>query len=94
MSNFQPLEDYILVEPDQIETVTSAGIVLPSSAQETPSTGVVKACGPGRFESGIFVPMNVEVGDRILFHRGHLFVVESHSETYTLLKATSVIGRL
>lgn len=91
---FTPLEDYIWIEPDAIETVTSAGIVLPTQAQEIPATGTVKAAGPGKYEQGIFVPMSVEVGDRVLFHRGHLFTVDAGDTDYTMIRATSLVAIL
>jgi chaperonin GroES len=64
----EPLGDRVVVEREQSETVTAGGIVLPDSAKEKPTRGVVIAVGAGRLmKDGTRAPLQVKPGDRILF---------------------------
>jgi chaperonin GroES len=66
--NLKPLADRVVVEPLQSEEVTAAGIVLPETAKEKPQKGTVLAVGPGkRDDNGNLVPMDVKVGDVVLY---------------------------
>lgn len=68
MISLQPLFDKIVVQLIATESVTSGGIVIPDSATEKPSQGIVTATGPGRHDDkGNFIPVTVKVGDRVLF---------------------------
>lgn len=65
-----PLRDQLVVELIDSESVTAGGIVIPDSATEKPSQGIVKAVGPGRYlDDGKFVPTTVKVGDRVMFSK-------------------------
>lgn len=71
MSVLRPVHDRILVTRDDPETVTSGGIVMPStSLDEKTSRATVVAVGPGKYseKTGVLIPMTVKVGDRILCH--------------------------
>ncbi|MBO9368762.1 MAG: co-chaperone GroES [Chloroflexi bacterium] len=75
----KPLGDRVVVEPIEQEEVTPGGIVLPETAKEKPQQGFVKAVGPGtRDEKGNRIPLDVKVGDRVLFakYAGSEFKVE------------------
>jgi chaperonin GroES len=66
--SLKPLGNRIVVEPVEQEDITAGGIVLPETAKEKPQQGVVLAAGPGeRNEKGDRVPMDVKVGDKVLF---------------------------
>src|SRR4030067_2828894 len=66
--SFKPLGGRVLVEPIEQEEVTAGGIVLPETAKEKPQQGKVLAAGPGdRDEEGKRIPMDVKVGDKVLF---------------------------
>jgi len=66
----KPLDDRVVIEVLEAESVTSGGIVLPDSAKEKPQKGEVVAVGPGRqLESGERAPLAVRVGDVVLFSR-------------------------
>jgi len=71
----QPLSDRVLVKPlseEERGTTTAFGIIIPESAQEKSSEGVVVAVGPGKFDNGTRAPMSVTVGDRVMFSKyGH-----------------------
>ena len=65
---FKPLHDRLLLKPLSAETKTKSGIIIPDTAQEKPQQGKVIAVGPGgRDESGKLIPIDIKVGDRILF---------------------------
>ena len=64
----RPLHDRVIVKRVDAETRTASGIYIPEAAGEKPDQGVVLAVGPGkRDEAGKLIPMDVKVGDRILF---------------------------
>ena len=68
--NVRPLGDRVLLKPLEREEMTKSGIVLPDTAKEKPQEGIVEAVGPGRvLDSGEKVPMELKVGDRILYAR-------------------------
>ncbi|MGH9021231.1 MAG: co-chaperone GroES, partial [Acidimicrobiales bacterium] len=60
-----PLEDRIVVRPNTAEATTASGLVIPDTAKEKPVEGEVVAVGPGRFEDGTRVPLDVAVGDKV-----------------------------
>ena len=65
---FKPLHDRVAVKRVGEEEKTAGGIIIPDTAQEKPSEGKIVAVGPGaRGKNGTFVPMEVKVGDQILF---------------------------
>jgi len=64
----RPLSDRIVVEPKEVETKTAGGIVLPDNAdKDKPMQGTVIAIGTGRYHEGNVIPLQVKVGDNILF---------------------------
>ncbi|MBX3006144.1 MAG: co-chaperone GroES [Anaerolineales bacterium] len=66
--NLKPLADRVLVEPIEDEEITAGGIVLPETAKEKPQRGKILAAGPGgRDDDGKVIPMEVSVGDTVLF---------------------------
>ena len=67
--SLEPLDDRVVVKPGEEEEMTVSGIVIPDTAKEKPQEGDVVAVGPGRFEDGARVPMDVKVGDRILYSK-------------------------
>jgi chaperonin GroES len=69
-TNVRPLEDRILVRPEEGQETTISGIVIPDTAKEKPQEGVVLAVGPGkRNEDGELVPLDVKEGDRVLYSK-------------------------
>ncbi len=68
--NLKPLGGRLVVEPTEQEDVTTGGIFLPETAKEKPQKGIVLAAGPGeRDDKGKYIPMEVKVGDSILFNK-------------------------
>ena len=67
--SLQPLEDRIVVKPSEGEERTASGLVIPDTAKEKPQEGEVLAVGPGRFEDGNRVPLDVKVGDKVIYSK-------------------------
>jgi chaperonin GroES len=77
--NLRPLGDRVVVKPVDKEERTKSGIVLPDTAKEKPQEGIVKAVGTGRIlENGTKVPMELRVGDKVLYakYAGNEFKVD------------------
>jgi len=62
----KPLDDRVVVVPVEKKTTTDSGIIIPEVAQEKPQEGEVLAVGPGRYDGGVLIPMQIKVGDRVL----------------------------
>ena len=69
--NLQPLEDRIVVRPNESEETTASGLVIPDTAKEKPQQGAVLAVGPGRRAetSGELIPLDVKVGDTVVYSK-------------------------
>ena len=67
----RPLEDRILVRPEEAEETTASGIVIPDTAKEKPQEGTVIAVGPGKRsdQSGEIIPVDVKEGDRVIYSK-------------------------
>ena len=91
--NIQPLEDKILVEANEAETTTASGIVIPDTAKEKPQEGEVVAVGPGRIDdNGNRVPIDVAVGDRVIYSKYGGTEVKVGGEDYLVLSARDVLA--
>jgi chaperonin GroES len=88
----EPLDDRIVVKPGEEEETTVSGIVIPDTAKEKPQEGEVVAVGPGRFEDGTRVPMDVKVGDRVLYSKYGGTEVKVKGEEYLVLSARDVLA--
>ena len=88
----EPLDDRIVVKPGEEEETTVSGIVIPDTAKEKPQEGEVVAVGPGRFEDGSRVPMDVKVGDRVLYSKYGGTEVKVEGEEYLVLSARDVLA--
>lgn len=94
MAEFQlkPLEDRIVVKPSEEETTTASGIVIPDTAKEKPQEGEVVAVGPGRWEDGQRVPLDVAVGDKVIYSKYGGTEVKVEGEEYLILSARDVLA--
>jgi chaperonin GroES len=88
----KPLEDRIVVQANEAETTTASGIVIPDTAKEKPQEGTVLAVGPGRFEDGNRVPLDVQVGDKVLYSKYGGTEVKYNGEEYLVLSARDVLA--
>lgn len=93
--NIKPLGDRIVVEASEQEEKSAGGIIIPDSAKEKPKQGKVLAVGPGaKDENGKRIPMDVEVGDIVLFTQWAGSDIKIDGNEYKVLKESDVIGTL
>ena len=85
--NLRPLHDRVIVKRLENETKTASGIVLPDNAAEKPDQGEVLAVGPGKEnDQGVVSPLNVKVGDRVLFGKYSGQTVKMNGEELLVMK--------
>jgi chaperonin GroES len=90
---FRPLHDRVLIESLESEEKTAGGIIIPDTAKEKPQEGKVIAVGPGaKSEDGKTIPMDVKVGDRVLFGKWSGTEVKIDSKEYSIMKETDIMG--
>lgn len=91
--NIRPLHDRVLVRRVEEETVSAGGIVLPGSAAEKPNRGEVLAAGKGKIlESGDVRPMDVKVGDQVLFGQYSGTAVKVDGEELLMMREEDIMG--
>ena len=88
----KPLEDRIVVRTLEAEQTTASGLVIPDTAKEKPQEGVVLAVGPGRFENGERLPLDVSTGDIVLYSKYGGTEVKYSGEEYLVLSARDVLA--
>ena len=88
----KPLEDRIVVQPLDAEQTTASGLVIPDTAKEKPQEGSVVAVGPGRFEDGQRVPLDVAVGDKVIYSKYGGTEVKVEGDEYLILSARDVLA--
>jgi chaperonin GroES len=90
---FRPLHDRVVVRRVESEEKTAGGIIIPDTAKEKPQEGEIIAVGPGgRDEAGKLVPIDVKVGDRILFGKWSGTEVKIDGEDLLIMKESDVMG--
>jgi chaperonin GroES len=93
--NFRPLHDRVVVKRIEAEEKSAGGIIIPDTAKEKPQQGEVVAVGPGgRDETGKLVPIDVQVGDRILFGKWSGTEVKLDGIEYLIMKESDIMGVL
>lgn len=93
MVNIKPLGDRVVVKVLQGEEKTKSGIVLPDTAKEKPQEGEVLAVGTGKLlENGTRVPMEVQVGDRVIFSKYAGTEIKIEGEEYLILSERDVLA--
>ncbi|MGY3588318.1 MULTISPECIES: co-chaperone GroES [Bradyrhizobium] len=92
---FRPLHDRVVVKRIDAEEKSAGGIIIPDSAKEKPSQGEVIAVGPGgRDEAGKLIPIDIKVGDRVLFGKWSGTEVKIDSEDLLIMKESDIMGVL
>ena len=90
---FRPLHDRLLIKVLDSEAKTAGGIIIPDTAKEKPQEGEVVAIGPGaKTEEGKLIPMDVKVGDIVLFGKWSGTEVKIDSKEYSIMKETDIMG--
>ena len=93
--NIRPLHDRLVVRRLEEETTTAGGIVLPDSAAEKPSQGEVLAVGPGKtLDNGDVKPVDVKVGDKVIFGQYGGSTVKLDGEELLILNESEIFGVL
>ena len=91
--SIKPLEDRIVVRPLEAEQVTASGLVIPDTAKEKPQEAEVVAVGPGRFSyEGYRIPVDVKVGDMVVFSKYGGTELKYNGEEYLVLSARDVLA--
>jgi chaperonin GroES len=92
---FRPLHDRVVIERIDPEGKSAGGIIIPDTAQEKPSQGEIIAVGPGgRDEAGKLIPIDLKVGDRVLFGKWSGTEIKLDSVDYLIMKESDIMGVL
>ena len=90
---FRPLHDRVLIKVLDSEEKTSGGIIIPDTAKEKPQEGEVVAVGPGAMnDTGKLAPMDVKVGDVVLFGKWSGTEVKIDGKEYSIMKESDIMG--
>ena len=91
--NIKPLHDKVLVKRVDEETKTAGGIIIPDTAKEKPSEGIVEAVGNGfRAEDGKILPMSVKAGDKVLFGKWAGTEIKVNGEARLIIKESDILA--
>jgi len=90
---FRPLHDRVVLKRIEADYKTTGGIIIPDTAKEKPSQGEITAVGPGgRDETGKLIPLDVKVGDRVLFGKWSGTEVKLDGVEYLIMKESDIMG--
>lgn len=93
--SFRPLHDRVLVERLESDEKTKGGIIIPETAKEKPAEGKIVAVGAGaRDESGKLIPLDVKIGDIVLFGKWSGTEVKIDGKEYLIMKESDIMGIL
>lgn len=92
LSMLKPLHDYVVLEKSKEEVKTKSGIILTDKPKEEPSTGVVVAVGPGKYEDGNLVPTGLKKGQKIIYKKYTGTEVTVDKKDYLLVKAEDILA--
>ena len=90
----QPLEDRVVVVPSDEAEEMRGGLYIPDTAKEKPTQGEVIAVGPGRVEKGERIPMDLKVGDKVLYGKYSGTTITLEGEEVVIIKASDVLAKL
>ncbi len=94
-TKFRPLHDRVVVKRIEAEEKTAGGIIIPDSAREKPQQGQIIAAGPGgRDEAGKLIPIDLKVGDKVLFGKWSGTEVKLDGEDLLIMKESDIMGVL
>jgi len=92
--NITPLEDRVVIMPDDEGETMRGGLYIPDTAKEKPTQGEVVAVGPGRVEKGARIPMDVKVGDKVLYGKYSGTNITLDGEEVVIVKASDILAKL
>lgn len=88
----QPLEDRVVVRPSEAEETTSSGLVIPDTAKERPQEGEILAVGPGGYQDGQRVPLDVKAGDKVIYSKYGGTEVKVEGEELLILSQRDILA--
>lgn len=88
----KPLHDRVVVKPLEAEQKTASGIVIPDTAKEKPAQGEVVAVGPGKVKHGERIPLEVKIGDVVLYSKYSPQEVKVDNEALLILKEEDILA--
>ncbi len=91
--NLKPLGDRVVIKASPKEEITKSGLVIPDTAKEKPQEGTILAIGPGKVDDdGKRLPMDVKVGDKVLYAKYAGTEIKIEGEEYLILKETDILA--
>lgn len=90
--NLKPLEDRVVVRPKEAEETTTSGLVIPDTAKERPQEGEVLAVGPGAYQDGQRIPMDVKVGDTVIYSKYGGTEIKIDDEELLILSSRDILA--
>ena len=90
--NLKPLADRVIVRPLEAEEKTAGGLYIPDSAKEKPQQGEIVAVGPGKVEDGKQIPMEVKVGDKVLYGKYSGTEVSTGGEDFLIMRENDIFA--
>jgi len=94
-TKFRPLHDRVVIKRIEAEEKSAGGIIIPDTAREKPQEGRVIAAGPGgRDEAGKLIPIDVKVGDKVLFGKWSGTEIKLDGEDFLIMKESDIMGVL
>lgn len=90
----QPLEDRVVIIPDDEGETMRGGLYIPDTAKEKPTQGEVLAVGPGRVEKGERVPVDVKVGDKVLYGKYSGTNITIEGEEVVIIKVSDILAKI
>lgn len=87
--NFKPFADRVLILPDESETKTPSGIIIPDHAKEKPNTGIVKAIGPG-----LETPIPLSVGQKVMYSAYAGIEISLEDQKFLIMRESDIFGSI
>ena len=92
--NVTPLHDRVLIKRIEEKETVKGGIIIPDTAKEKPQEGEVIAAGAGKIEKGQRIPLDVKVGDRVLFGKYSGTDIKIENEEYLILREEEILAKI
>ena len=93
-TKLQPLEDRVVIQPSDEAESMRGGLYIPDTAKEKPTQGEVIAVGPGRVEKGVRVPMDLKVGDKVIYGKYSGTPFQLDGDEVIIIKASDVLAKI
>ena len=90
--NIKPLADRVLIEPIEQQEEKIGSIIIPDTAKEKPQEGKIIAVGPGRQENGKVIPLQVKVGDRVLYGKYAGTEIKKDGKEYLIVRESDILA--